>query len=220
MKDSAVRRMGLDPDRITVIHRGRDPERLGEPSPDRRARVRRELGVPDEVTQRALSSFSGIDRRFQVLATLNTPKGLVTFVDDYGHHPTEIAATLQAAREAWPERRLVVAFQPHRYTRTHELMDDFARVLSEVDVLLLTDVYAAGEEPIPGADGRALARAVRSRGGVEPVFVEDLEELPGVLGGVLEPDDVVLTLGAGSIGSLAQTLPSALAVKGPVGVKR
>jgi len=182
--------------------------------------VATELGVDDEVIQRALAEFSGIDRRFQVLGTVTTPKGLATFVDDYGHHPTEIAATVAAARAAWPERRLVVAFQPHRYTRTEDLMDDFARVLSEVDVLLLTEIYSAGEEPIAGADGRALARAVRSRGAVEPVFVEDLEALPGVLGGVIEPDDIVLTLGAGSIGAKAQTLPTELAVKAPVGVKQ
>ena len=182
--------------------------------------VATELGVSDEVIERALAAFSGIDRRFQVLGTVTTPAGLVTFVDDYGHHPTEMAATLAAAREVWPDRRLVVAFQPHRYTRTHELMDDFARVLSDANVLLLTEVHAVGEAPIPGADGRALARAVRSRGGVEPVFVDTLDRLPGVLAGILKPRDVVLTLGAGSIGSVARDLPTALAVSGPVGVMR
>ena len=182
--------------------------------------VATELGVPDRAIRKALAEFSGIDRRFQVLGTVTTRSGRVTFVDDYGHHPTEIAATLRAAREVWPARRLVVAFQPHRYTRTHALLDDFAQVLSEADVLVLTDIYAAGEAPIGGADGRALARAVRGRRAVEPVFVEALEALPGVLGGLIEADDVVLTLGAGSIGGLAQTLPTALAVQGPVGVKR
>lgn len=212
-----------------VVHRaGRDPLPVTINLPGRHnvlnalaaVAVATELGVADEVIQRALAGFSGIDRRFQVLGTVTTPKGLATFVDDYGHHPTEIAATVAAARAAWPERRLVVAFQPHRYSRTEDLMDDFARVLSEVDVLLLTEIYSAGEDPIAGADGRALARAVRSRGAVEPVFVEDLEALPGVLGGVIEPDDIVLTLGAGSIGAKAQTLPTELAVKAPVGVKQ
>ena len=182
--------------------------------------VATELGVSDEAIQRALSEFSGIDRRFQVLGTVTTPSGLATFVDDYGHHPTEIGATLRAARQVWPDRRLLVVFQPHRYTRTQALMDDFAQVLSDVDVLLLTDIFAAGEEPIAGADGRALARAVRSRGRVEPIFIEDLDALPEALRSVLQPNDVVLTLGAGSIGAMAQRLLTELAVKGPVGVRR
>lgn len=179
-----------------------------------------ELGVDDAAVQRALAEFSGIDRRFQVLGTITAAAGRVTLVDDYGHHPTEIAATISAVRDAWPDRRLVVAFQPHRYTRTFELMDDFAQVLSDVDVLLLTEVYAAGEKPIAGADGKALARAIRSRGVVEPVFVEDIEDLATLLAGVLRDDDVVLTLGAGSIGSVAQTLPGLLATKAPVGMQR
>ncbi len=182
--------------------------------------VATELGVADEAIRHALAEFSGIDRRFEVLGTVTTPAGLVTFVDDYGHHPTEIAATLQAARQVWPDRRLVVAFQPHRYTRTHELMDDFARVLSDTDVLLLTEIHAVGEVPIAGADGRALARAVRSRGAVEPVFVETVDRLPAVLAGILAPDDVVLTLGAGSIGAVARALPAQLAVTGNVGMRK
>ena len=212
-----------------VVHRAdRDPLQLTLNLPGRHnilnslaaVAVATELGVSDEAIQRALSVFSGIDRRFQVLGTVTTPNGLATFVDDYGHHPTEIAATVRAARQAWPDNRLVAVFQPHRYTRTHALMDDFAQVLSDVDVLLLTDIYAAGEEPIAGADGRALARAVRSRGRVEPVFVEDLDALTEALRSVLQPDDIVLTLGAGSIGAIAQRLPKELAVKGPVGVRR
>lgn len=182
--------------------------------------VATELGVSDEAIKKALLEFSGIDRRFQVLGTVTTRNGLVTFVDDYAHHPTEIAATIEAARESWPGNRLVVAFQPHRYTRTHALIDDFSEVLSGADVLLLTDIYSAGEEPITGADGRALARAVRSRGIVEPVFVEDLKELPNVLEGVIEADDVVLMLGAGNIGALAKCLPDQLAVMAPIGVKQ
>lgn len=182
--------------------------------------VATELGVSDEAIKKALLEFSGIDRRFQVLGTVTTRNGLVTFVDDYAHHPTEIAATIEAARESWSGNRLVVAFQPHRYTRTHALIDDFSEVLSGADVLLLTDIYSAGEEPITGADGRALARAVRSRGLVEPVFVEDLKELPNVLEGVIEADDVVLMLGAGNIGALAKCLPDQLAVMAPIGVKQ
>lgn len=177
--------------------------------------VATELGVADRAIVRALAEFRGIDRRLEVLATVTTPAGQVTFVDDYGHHPTEIAATLQAVRQVWPARRLVVAFQPHRYTRTHELMDDFARVLSAVDVLLLTEVHGVGETPIAGADGRALARAVRGRGAVEPVFVASPDDLADVLAGVVARDDIVLTLGAGSIGAVARRLPAALAVDGP-----
>ncbi len=182
--------------------------------------VAAELDVDDSAIATAFSEFSGIDRRFQVLGTVTTPRGLVTFVDDYGHHPTEIAATVEAARETWPDRRLVVAFQPHRYTRTHELFDDFAQVLARADALLLTDVYSAGEDPIAGADGRSLARAVRARGSVEPVFVEDLDALSSTLAEVVQANDVVLTLGAGSIGAIAKTLPDRLATAGPVGVKQ
>ena len=172
--------------------------------------VARELELPDTAVQRALAEFQGIDRRLQVLGEIDTSAGRVLFVDDYGHHPTEITATIRAAREAWPGRRLVVAFQPHRYTRTRDLLDDFADVLSVADRLLVTEVYAAGEEPIAGADGRAICRAVRSRGAVEPVFVTRLERLPKLLAGVIQDGDVVLTLGAGDIGAAAQRLPEAL----------
>jgi UDP-N-acetylmuramate--alanine ligase len=180
--------------------------------------VAHELGVDPAAVRAALAKFSGIDRRLQMLATVRTAVGPVTFVDDYGHHPTEIAATLAAARDAWPGRRIVVVFQPHRYTRTRELLDDFAHVLAGVDALLLTEVYAAGEEPIPGADGKSLARAVRAREAVEPVFLDDLGELPDVLKHILKADDIVLTLGAGSIGAIAASLPQALAVQAPAGV--
>ena len=133
-------------------------------------------------------------------------------IDDYGHHPREIAATVQAIRGGWPHKRLVVAFQPHRYTRTRDLFEDFAQVLSEVDVLVLTEVYAAGETPITGADGRALARAIRARGKIEPVFVERAAELPDALAALLADGDVLLTLGAGDIGAVAAALPQQLAV--------
>ena len=182
--------------------------------------VAAELEIPDAPLLKALAEFSGVDRRMQVHGSVTTAVGRVTFVDDYGHHPTELAATIAAARDAWPGRRLVVCFQPHRYTRTLALIDDFAQVLSTVDALILTNVYSAGETPLAGADGKSLARAVRVRGAVEPIFIEDLSELPGVLGQILRADDVVLTLGAGSIGAVAPTLPRALAVRSPVGVQK
>jgi UDP-N-acetylmuramate--alanine ligase len=178
-----------------------------------------ELGVDIEAMQSALAKFSGIDRRLQVLDTVQTNAGEVVFVDDYGHHPTEIAATLAAARDAWTGRRIVVVFQPHRFTRTKDLFDEFARVLSDCDALLLLPVYSAGEEPIGGADSKSLARAIRARGAVEPVLVDDLEALPQDLANILEPNDVVLTLGAGSIGAAATELPGALRARRPVEVK-
>jgi UDP-N-acetylmuramate--alanine ligase len=172
--------------------------------------VATELEVEDAAIQRALATFEGIGRRLESLGDVAIAAGHVTVVDDYGHHPTEIAATLEAARQAWPGRRLVLAFQPHRYTRTRDLIDDFGRVLSEADALFVTEVYAAGEEPIANADGRAICRAVRGRGLLEPVFVEDVHALPGALGSVLADGDVVLTMGAGSIGAVAHDLPAAL----------
>jgi UDP-N-acetylmuramate--alanine ligase len=182
--------------------------------------VAAELDISDAALKRALAEFSGVERRLQVNGTVTTPAGRVTFVDDYGHHPTELAATIAAARGAWPNRRLVVVFQPHRYTRTHALLDDFAKVLGVVDALVLTNVYSAGETPLAGADGKSLARAVRVRGSVEPIFIEELSELPAVLTQILRADDVVLTLGAGSIGAIAPTLPRTLAVRAPVGVQK
>ncbi|MEJ2508873.1 MAG: UDP-N-acetylmuramate--L-alanine ligase [Gammaproteobacteria bacterium] len=168
--------------------------------------VAHELGVSDEAIQAALSRFEGIGRRFQVYGELASPAGSVLLVDDYGHHPREVAATLQAVRDGWPERRLVLVFQPHRYTRTRDLFEDFASVLSETDVLVLLEVYAAGEAPIAGADGRALSRAIRLRGQVDPVFVERVDELPEILAGVLQEGDILLTLGAGNIGAAAAGL--------------
>ncbi len=169
-----------------------------------------ELQISDQSVVQALGGFEGIDRRFQNHGEVEAENGRVILVDDYGHHPTEIAATLSAARGGWPERRIVLVFQPHRYTRTRDLLDDFASVLSEADVLVLLEVYAAGEDPIAGADGRAMARAVRGRGGVEPVFVETLDELAPVLQGLLSDGDMVLTMGAGDIGAYATTLPDLL----------
>ncbi|HJS21274.1 MAG TPA: UDP-N-acetylmuramate--L-alanine ligase [Steroidobacteraceae bacterium] len=179
-----------------------------------------ELGIADDALARALENFQGIDRRLQVIGEVATAAGRVTLIDDYGHHPTEVAATLDAIRQGWPNRRLVLAFQPHRYTRTRDLLDDFARVLSVADALLVTEVYAAGEAPIAGADGRAICRAVRSRGQVEPVFVERVEKLAGALKDVLRDGDVVVTMGAGNIGAVAHELPVKLgAVKAVRGHK-
>ncbi|HSH30815.1 MAG TPA: UDP-N-acetylmuramate--L-alanine ligase [Thiohalobacter sp.] len=172
-----------------------------------------ELGLPDAAIQAGLRNFTGIARRSQCHGERHTPVGPVLLIDDYGHHPSEIRATLAAIKAGWPERRLVVVFQPHRYTRTRDLFEDFTQALSQADVLLLCEVYAAGEVPIAGADGRALCRAVRARGKVDPVFVEQVEAVPEVLAGVLAAGDVVLTLGAGDIG----TVPARLEALWPAG---
>jgi UDP-N-acetylmuramate--alanine ligase len=173
--------------------------------------VASELGVADEAICRALAGFQGIERRMQYLGEAPIAGGTVSIVDDYGHHPTEIAATLEALRQAWPGRRLVLIFQPHRYTRTRDLLDDFANVLATLDVLFVAEVHAAGEAPIKGADGRAICRAIRSRGKVEPVFVEKLEQIADALAGVLRDGDVIVTMGAGYIGQVAQDLAARLA---------
>jgi len=169
-----------------------------------------ELGVNGESIRRALGGFAGIGRRLQRNGEVPLEGGDVLLVDDYGHHPTEIAATFDAVRAAWPDRRLVVAFQPHRFTRTRDLFDDFARVLSHADVLVVAEVYPAGEEPIAGADARALCRAIRAHGRVNPVLLPDVEELAGALADLVAPGDVVLTLGAGNIGAVARALPERL----------
>lgn len=175
------------------------------------AGVARELGVEIGAIQRALTSFKGVGRRLEVLGDITLKSGgKARLIDDYGHHPRELAASLSAVRESWPERRLVVAFQPHRYTRTRDLFDDFCRVLGEPDVLLLSEVYAAGEAPIAGADGRALAKAIRARGTLDPIFVESVQEIPDLLPGILQDGDVLLTLGAGDIGTVAGSLIATL----------
>lgn len=173
-----------------------------------------ELGVEGAAIQRALHGFAGIGRRFVVRDVVARDGHTLTLVDDYGHHPREVAATLDAARDGWPGRRLVLVFQPHRYSRTQEQFEDFVQVLSDADVLLLCDVYPAGEEPIPGADGRTLSRAIRSRGEVDPVFARSLEDVPQMLGNLLEDGDLLLTMGAGDIGSLAARLPELLRAGG------
>jgi UDP-N-acetylmuramate--alanine ligase len=205
--------------RYEVLRTGREPLKLTVNLPGRHnvlnslaaVAVATELGIADAAIQKALANFQGIDRRLQQLGEIQWAGGRALIVDDYGHHPTEVAATLDAVRQGWPERRLVLAFQPHRYTRTRDLLDDFARCLSDCDVLLVTEVYAAGEAPIAGADGRAICRAVRSRGVVEPIFVERIDELAESLRGVLHDGDVILTMGAGNIGAVAQALPSRFA---------
>ena len=165
--------------------------------------VANEVGVPDEAIVRALAEFKGVGRRFTRHGDIALPAGgHFTLVDDYGHHPVEMAATLEAARGAYPGRRIVLAFQPHRYTRTRDCFEDFVRVLSGADAVVLTEVYAAGEAPIVAADGRALARALRVAGKVEPVFVEDIGDLPQTLLDTVRDGDVVLGMGAGSIGQL------------------
>ncbi len=175
--------------------------------------IGREVGVADAAICKALAEFQGINRRFQINGEIVRDGGAITFVDDYGHHPREIAATIAAARLVWPQRRLVVAFQPHRFTRTRDLFEDFTITLSVADVLLVLEVYAAGEEAIAGADSRSLCRAIRTRGHVEPVFVAGSEALAATLADIIAPGDVVLTMGAGDIGAAALRLPEQLAGK-------
>jgi len=166
-----------------------------------------EIGVADAAMQKALADFHGVGRRFQNHGGIAVAGGgRATLIDDYGHHPAEMAATLEAARGAFPGRRIVLAFQPHRYTRTRDLFEDFVRSLSAADALILTEVYPAGEPPIVAADGRSLARAVRVAGKVEPVFVDDIAELPGAIRRVARDGDVVVTMGAGSIGNVSSQL--------------
>ena len=166
--------------------------------------VGREAGVADAAIAKALAEFKGVGRRFQRFGEIAIPRGgSFTLIDDYGHHPTEMAATLDAVRRSFPGRRLVLAFQPHRYTRTRDLFEDFVKVLSTADALLVADVYPAGEAPIVAADGRALTRALRIGGRIEPVFVEDVSEMPAAIRAIARDGDVVLTMGAGSIGQVS-----------------
>lgn len=172
--------------------------------------VATEEGVEDFAIQSGLAEFAGVGRRFQVYGEFDVGSeagsGTAMLVDDYGHHPTEVAATIAAIRAGWPDRRLVMAYQPHRYTRTRDLFEDFVDVLSAVDQLLLLEVYSAGEDVIQGADGRTLSRSIRTRGAVDPIFVEKIEAVPSVLANVIRPGDIVITQGAGSVGSLSEQL--------------
>lgn len=170
-----------------------------------------ELEVDDAAVLRALENFKGVGRRFQRYGELPCAGGQFTVIDDYGHHPVEMQATIAAARGAFPGRRLVLAFQPHRYTRTRDCFEDFVQVLSQADAVLLAEVYAAGEEPIQAADGRALARGLRVAGKVEPLFVADIAQMPSTIVDNARPGDVVLTMGAGSIGAVPAKVVQLLA---------
>jgi len=169
-----------------------------------------ELNVPDEAVCKALAEFKGVGRRFQsygdIAVRAANGGGKFTVIEDYGHHPVEIAATLAAARGAFPGRRLVLSFQPHRYTRTRDCFEDFVKVIGHADAVLLAEVYAAGEQPIVAADGRSLARAVRVAGKVEPVFVDDIAEMPQAIHEMARDGDVVICMGAGSIGGVPARL--------------
>jgi UDP-N-acetylmuramate--alanine ligase len=197
-----VRRAGRDRYRVTLNLPGRHNVLNAMAA----LTIAEELGVDTATIQRGLAAFQGIGRRFQAVDGCLVGQREIMLVDDYGHHPREIAATLEAVRAGWPDRRLVLAFQPHRYTRTHDAFEDFVLVLSGVDVLVLAEVYAAGEAPIAGADGRALSRAIRARGQVDPVFIDDIEELPSRLDDLVNDGDIVVTMGAGSIGQVAARL--------------
>ncbi|MBG09942.1 MAG: UDP-N-acetylmuramate--L-alanine ligase [Gammaproteobacteria bacterium] len=163
-------------------------------------------GVSDKDIIQGIRDFAGVGRRFDVQGNFSVSGGEVTLIDDYGHHPSEVAATVEALRAGWPDRRLVMVFQPHRYSRTADLYEDFVEVLSEVDVLLLLDVYSAGESKIPGADSRSLTRSIRLRGKMEPLYVKNEPDVRHILSEILRPGDMVLTQGAGSVGGLARLL--------------
>jgi UDP-N-acetylmuramate--alanine ligase len=173
-----------------------------------------QLGVDDAAIARALAGFRGVGRRFHRHGDIAVAGGKAMLVDDYGHHPRELAAVFAAARGGWPQRRLVVAFQPHRYTRTRDLLDEFAEVLSQVDVLVLTEVYPAGEKPIRNADGKALSRAVRARGRVDPVLVKSARDIGAALAPLSRDGDLILLLGAGDIGAAASELAQQAALPG------
>lgn len=163
-------------------------------------------GISDQAIVKGLANFQGVGRRFQQLGNFAVGSGEIMLVDDYGHHPREVEAVIKAVREGWPERRLVMVYQPHRFTRTRDLYEDFVKVLSSVDTLVLLDVYAAGEASIPGADGRSLSGSIRQRGKLDPLFVDDNAELENLLAEVLKPGDILLTQGAGDVGGIAQRL--------------
>ncbi|WP_241242274.1 UDP-N-acetylmuramate--L-alanine ligase [Thalassotalea sp. G2M2-11] len=170
--------------------------------------VATDQGINDEAMVTSLAGFAGIGRRFEHLANLHTEKGDMVLIDDYGHHPREVAATIKAMREGWPNNRLVMIFQPHRYSRTRDLYEDFVDVLSQVDCLLLLDVYSAGEAPVLTADSKNLARSIRQRGQVDPIYVGDQEQLPELLAAQLQDGDMVITQGAGNIGMVSRQLAS------------
>ncbi len=171
-------------------------------------------GLDDGMLRSGVESFQGVHRRFQVRGDFSVTGGEVCLLDDYGHHPTEVAVTIEAIREIWPQRRLLMIYQPHRYSRTRDLYEDFVAVLSQVDVLVLMEVYAAGEEPYPGIDGRGLCGSLRNRGRIDPVFAPDCAAVLHVLPDLLRPDDIVLTQGAGNVGELSVELATQLGAGG------
>ncbi|OAT34840.1 UDP-N-acetylmuramate--L-alanine ligase [Proteus myxofaciens] len=202
-----IRREGM-PDLDVVLN---SPGRHNALNATAAVAVATEEGIADEHILAALLNFQGTGRRFDFLGNysldhVNGQQGNVMLVDDYGHHPTEVDATIKAARAGWPDKRLVMIFQPHRYTRTRDLYEDFAAVLNQVDILLLTDVYAAGEAPITGADSRSLCRTIRQRGKLDPIWVSDVDNISSILAGVLTDNDLVLVQGAGNIGKIARRL--------------
>lgn len=170
-----------------------------------------DANIPMACIQDGLANFKGVGRRFQVLGEFNIAGKLITVLDDYGHHPREVKAVIDAVRGAWPNKRLVMIYQPHRYSRTKALFEDFATVLSEVDILLMLDVYSAGETSIAGADSRTLCGSIRKRGTVDPIFVEDAQQLFSVLQSIIQHDDIILTQGAGTIGKIAKQIASGFA---------
>ena len=167
-------------------------------------------GLKDAAIKAGITNFAGVGRRFDVQGEFpvsrGKSKGKIKLIDDYGHHPTEVAATLRALKAGWPDNRLIMIYQPHRYSRTQDLYEDFVEVLAQADVLLLLEVYSAGEKRIAGADSRALCRSIRLRGKLDPVFVKDIEDVHSLLMGMVKPGDIVLTQGAGSVGGLAKEL--------------
>ncbi len=199
---------------FTLLRKGRDPLKITLNIPGRHnalnaaaaVAVATEEGVEDQAITQSLCEFEGTGRRFDQLGVFDTTQGQVMLVDDYGHHPSEVDVTIKAARAGWQDKRLVMVFQPHRYSRTRDLYDDFAHVLEQVDVLLMLDVYSAGESPISGADGRSLCRTIRGRGKIDPIFVPNAAALPAALANVLQDNDLVLTQGAGDIGKVAYQL--------------
>lgn len=208
-----IRQEGLK-SQFRVVRKSRDPLTVTLSLPGKHnvlnalaaIAVATEQGVSDEDIVKGLESFQGIGRRFQVHGTYPVNGGEVILVDDYGHHPTELLVTLEAAKAAWPDKRVIMVFQPHRYTRTRDLFEEFAQVLAKVPVLVLLEVYSAGEEPIPAADSKALCRSIRQRGFVEPIWVESAEQLSEVLGQIVKAGDVILMQGAGNIGKMAKKL--------------
>jgi UDP-N-acetylmuramate--alanine ligase len=212
---------------FTVLRRDREPLNVSVNMPGRHnvlnalatIAIASDEGVSDEAIVQGLSGFQGVGRRFQIYGELPVEGGSVMLVDDYGHHPREVAAVINAVRGGWPQRRLVMVYQPHRYTRTRDLYDDFVQVLGETNVLMLMEVYPAGEEPIPGADSRQMCHSIRQRGQLDPIYIERGVELAPLVKPLLRPGDILLCQGAGDIGALApQLLKSPLfagAVAGP-----